>query len=218
MTEEIKTKVCTICGQEKPLDEFYACAKSRDGKGSYCKLCANEYTRQRIATNPEAKAKKKQYNQDHQEDTRIQRRGYREEHREELREYGRDYYKTYPIKPLIYEARKRAKKLGIECTITEDDIVIPEFCPVLGIPIVPYQTENNRDSCPSLDRISLQHGYVPGNVAVMSYRANRLKNDGTIDEHDKLLTWMLEQPILLKDLKDAQTKEADEEHPALPVL
>lgn len=200
----METKVCIICNKEKSLDDFYACAKSKDKRGSYCKLCANEYGRQRIANSPEAREKKKKYNQEHQEETRVQRRGYREEHREELRDYGRSYYKNYPIKPLIYEARKRAKKLGLECTITENDIEIPEFCPVLGIPIVPYDTENNRDSCPSLDRINPALGYVPGNVAVMSYRANRLKNDGSIEEHDKLLKWMLDQPSLQSDWTGTQ--------------
>lgn len=204
--EETKTKICAKCGEVKSLDDFYADAKMRDGRGSYCKKCSADYTRERMASNPEARAKKKQYNQDHQEDTRATRRIYREKRREELREYGRGYYKTYPVKPLVYEARKRATKLDLPCTITEDDIEIPEFCPVLGIPLVGYNKDNNRDSCPSLDRINPKLGYVPGNICVMSYRANRLKNDGTVDEHDRLLKWMLDQPVLFEDM-DSQLKE-----------
>lgn len=35
-----------------------------------------------------------------------------------------------------------------------------------------------------------EKGYVPGNVVVMSYRANRLKNDGTAEEHEIIAAWM----------------------------
>ena len=30
---------------------------------------------------------------------------------------------------ILYAARARAKKLGVECTITKDDILIPDACP-----------------------------------------------------------------------------------------
>jgi hypothetical protein len=204
MTEEIKTKKCIICGQVKSLDDFYACAKSRDKRGSYCKLCANEYGRQRVANSPEVQAQKKRYNQEHAAETCATRKIYRDSHKEEIKDAHDALIAAYPTRPMIYEARKRAKAMGIPCTITEFDIEIPKFCPVLGIPIIPYQKDNNRDSCPSLDRVNLNYGYVPGNVCVMSYRANRLKNDGTIEEHDKLLKWMLDQPILLEDVEATQ--------------
>lgn len=33
-------------------------------------------------------------------------------------------------------------------------------------------------------------GYVPSNVIVMSYLANRLKNDGTAAQHARIAQWM----------------------------
>lgn len=33
-------------------------------------------------------------------------------------------------------------------------------------------------------------GYVPGNVEVISFRANRIKNNGTADEHERIAQWM----------------------------
>jgi hypothetical protein len=39
-----------------------------------------------------------------------------------------------------------------------------------------------RDSRASLDRIDNTKGYVPGNVVVVSYRANRIKSDATAQE------------------------------------
>lgn len=38
------------------------------------------------------------------------------------------------------------------------------------------------DNSPTLDKIEPALGYVPGNIIVISGRANRLKADATIDE------------------------------------
>lgn len=77
---------------------------------------------------------------------------------------------------LSVECRSRAKKQGVACNITRDDIQIPEFCPVLGIKLVPMQGRRAED-CPSIDRIDPYQGYVKGNVAVISWKANRLKSN-----------------------------------------
>src|SRR3546814_14524029 len=45
----------------------------------------------------------------------------------------------------------------------------------------------------SLDRIDNTKGYVRGNVAVMSYKANRLQNEGTAEEHEIIAAWMRKQ-------------------------
>jgi len=34
-------KTCRICGQVKPLDDFYRLAHTKDGRNSYCKPCHN---------------------------------------------------------------------------------------------------------------------------------------------------------------------------------
>ena len=36
-------KRCTVCGTVKPLDDFYAAERMRDGRQSRCKACANVY-------------------------------------------------------------------------------------------------------------------------------------------------------------------------------
>lgn len=38
----------------------------------------------------------------------------------------------------------------------------------------------------SLDRIDIHKGYIPGNIAIISYRANNIKNDGTWEKHQKI--------------------------------
>lgn len=183
-------KTCILCNTEKSLDQFYACAKSRDKKGSYCRPCANEYQRLRVQNSPEAQAKRKQYNREHTDETRAARRVWRAKNHADVLAYGRKYYQEKPEKALLYEARKRAKEFGLNFLITEDDIKVPEFCPILGVKLVRGSIENNRDCCPSLDRVEPSRGYVPGNIAVISYRANRIKNDATAEEHRKIAAWM----------------------------
>jgi predicted DNA-binding transcriptional regulator AlpA len=69
---------------------------------------------------------------------------------------------------------------GVPFSISIQAIVIPPFCPVLGIPIV--LGEQRSENSPSLDRITPRLGYVPGNVRVISDKANRLKGDRTLGE------------------------------------
>jgi hypothetical protein len=60
-------------------------------------------------------------------------------------------------------------------SISVQSIVIPAICPALGIPIV--LGERRSDNSPSLDCVVPEDGYVPGNVRVISDKANRLKGD-----------------------------------------
>lgn len=85
---------------------------------------------------------------------------------------------------MLASSRFRAKKHGIPHTITLDDIVIPEVCPVLGVPIV---LERNHKYRPSLDQISPREGYTPENIMVVSHRANHLKLNMTLEEAEKLV-------------------------------
>lgn len=97
--------------------------------------------------------------------------------------------KENPAHGLWRLAKQRSKNSGMPFTITEEDIQVPEFCPVLGCRLE-FGTMDRRDTAPSLDRVDSSRGYVPGNVAVISWRANKLKNDGTAEEHQKLANWI----------------------------
>jgi hypothetical protein len=87
-------------------------------------------------------------------------------------------------KRMILSARARATEGGYPCTITLNDIVIPTRCPVLGIPLRSSvgRLEGVTDNSPSLDKVVPALGYVPGNVIVVSHRANRLKSDASLAE------------------------------------
>ena len=196
MTEEIKTKKCAICGELFLLYNFYKQSKSPDGRGSYCKPCHKAYTKQWVIDHPEqAKQNRRDYDATHPEKVRKQRKDYRASHQDYFREKQKQHVAENPEKYVVYEARKRARKFDLECTITPQDIVIPEFCPILGLKLERGKVDKNRDNTPSLDRIVPESGYVPGNIAIMSYRANRIKNNGTADEHRRIADWMDAQQI-----------------------
>lgn len=64
---------------------------------------------------------------------------------------------------------------------------LPDTCPVLGIPLDYTSGKGTRcDNSPSLDRINSLDGYTLGNVIVISWRANRIKNNGSPEEHLKI--------------------------------
>lgn len=87
---------------------------------------------------------------------------------------------------LVTQARGRAKATGIPFDLEPDDLLVPELCPVLGIPLRPAEGRMD-DSSPTLDRIIPTEGYVRGNVVVVSWRANRLKSNGTLDDFRRLV-------------------------------
>lgn len=61
--------------------------------------------------------------------------------------------------------------------IYPDDMI----CPVLGIKMKIGLKNKNVDS-PSIDRIIPEKGYVPGNIIVVSMKANQIKSNATPDE------------------------------------
>jgi hypothetical protein len=90
---------------------------------------------------------------------------------------------------MLNSARCRAKKAGLPFDLKPEDIVFPECCPVLGVRLERSVGKSGPNS-PSLDRIIPEKGYVKGNVAVISYRANAMKQDANIEEIEALLNWM----------------------------
>lgn len=108
----------------------------------------------------------------------VYRRGLYQKHKASRQEAMRKRKHTQPERWLLNTAKARAKKKGQECSITLADIHIPQFCPIAGIPIFSSDGKVGPNS-PSIDRIDSTKGYVPGNVAVISHRANQLKSDMT---------------------------------------
>jgi hypothetical protein len=94
-----------------------------------------------------------------------------------------------PAKALREGARYRATRDNLPFDITEEDIIIPAVCPVLGIPLEQNLGGKITDNSPTLDKIVPSKGYVKGNITVMSWRANSLKKDASFEEIRKLYEW-----------------------------
>jgi len=95
-----------------------------------------------------------------------------------------------PLHYAIGDAKRRSRKSGLDFNITEEDIIVPEICPILGIPLF-RSNGKGTDNSPSIDRIDNSKGYVKGNVAVISYKANRYKSDMSLDVLDKLREYII---------------------------
>jgi hypothetical protein len=94
--------------------------------------------------------------------------------------YSKAWKDAHPERYMLSGSKHRAKLAGITFSIKEEDIIIPEFCPVLGIKL--ERGVKLQDASPSLDRFKPELGYVPGNVHVISLRANRIKSNATLEE------------------------------------
>lgn len=178
----MKTKVCKKCGRVLSLTEFNKNKNCSLGRTGICKDCTNEYRKIKYNTNPSyrenllKKAKIRYSKEEVKEKAKVARVTRLLSHE--------DSYKKY----LLKKARERAKSKGILCTITINDFAIPKTCPLLGISLEKGINKGFRsDNSPSLDRIDSSKGYIPGNVWIISYRANRIKNDATINEIEMIL-------------------------------
>ena len=113
----------------------------------------------------------------------------KERQAEFLKEWERKKRKDNPEYYLWKGAKKRARDKQIDFNIEVSDIIIPQFCPLLNIPII-HKTGTGKRSpnSPSLDRLNNSLGYTKGNILVVSWRANFLKSDASIEEFRLLLT------------------------------
>jgi hypothetical protein len=91
---------------------------------------------------------------------------------------------------LVNSAKRRALELGLDFDLSFQDIAIPERCPILGIPLRKGVGKGGQPDSPSLDRFDNTKGYVKENVRVISWRANTIKKDATMEELEKIASYM----------------------------
>ena len=172
---DLETYACSTCGFEKPASEFYKNKGRKNGLNTtYCKTCTAIYNRS-------ANAKKA-------------RADWYQRNKDERQQYSRDWKRNNPARTLLHNARKRSRTDGVICTITEADIVIPEYCPVFPwIALTHGHTTERGQPLPtaaSLDKIDPSRGYIPGNVQVISFLANAMKQNATVKELKSFADWI----------------------------
>jgi hypothetical protein len=107
-------------------------------------------------------------------------------------EYHRAYMRTQRqtvegrIHRLWEKAKARAMERGLDFTVTVEDIAALwcSHCPLLRVQM--SMSDGDRDTSPSLDRIDSSRGYTPDNIWVISTRANRIKNNATLEEFETI--------------------------------
>lgn len=89
-------------------------------------------------------------------------------------------------------AKQRCKASGREFSIAVEDVVIPDYCPILGIKLNMNSGKSGAYSnSPSLDRIDNSRGYTPDNIQVISQKANAMKHAASNEELHKFAEWVM---------------------------
>jgi len=102
--------------------------------------------------------------------------------------------KCTALSSMIKNAKQRCKES--ERIIDIDDSYLLTLtkglvcCPVLGIEMVFGGTGSIKDNSASIDRFDTTKGYIKGNVWIISYKANRMKSNATIDDIKKVSDYM----------------------------
>lgn len=102
-----------------------------------------------------------------------------------------NHRRTKPFKLRCSRAKSRAQYLKVPFDLTPDYLekLWTGICPALGIPIK-WETDRSDDTAAELDRFNPLLGYVKGNVTFLSRKANRLKNNASLEELENLVKWM----------------------------
>ncbi len=89
-------------------------------------------------------------------------------------------------------AANKCREQGLPFNITADDLMpAPLKCPVFGFKLDWYKDgRGGADDSPSIDRLIPEKGYVPGNVTLISLKANRIKNDSDLSELRMVADWV----------------------------
>jgi hypothetical protein len=173
-------KICTnpACphkGKLQGFDRFSRDHHSSDGYRHRCKTCTRSYACKYYEKNSRRLLKKQKL--------------YAKDHPQKIKETRTKWRKSNPEMLLLQRAKHRAKRDGITFSISLRDVYIPTHCPLLGLKLR-VRDDGKRGalpSSPSLDRKIPTRGYVPGNVWVISYKANRIKNDSSLEDLELLV-------------------------------
>jgi hypothetical protein len=92
----------------------------------------------------------------------------------------------------LYQIKHRAHKLNLPYDLDVESLELPETCPILGIKLQ-FNFGGADDNSYSMDRVDNTKGYTKANIQVISLKANKLKNNGTLDELIKMGEWAAKQ-------------------------
>jgi len=172
------SKTCSKCKQLKQKSEFPRDKYMLDGYCGKCKDCRNLYQRQNAGKRAAQKT--------------IYQKAYNKRNRGTMHQ---------ALRHLFCNAKRRARRdnLPFDLTIEWLETMVASHCPITLQPLdwLKEQVVNGTASpnSPSIDKIRPELGYVQSNCAIISHRGNAIKNDGTIDEHRRVVQYMAAQQL-----------------------
>lgn len=111
-----------------------------------------------------------------------QNKAWRDANKEHRKEHAakkhRERKQNNPELYLWKYAKSRASTDNMEFDIEVSDIIIPAVCPYFKTPFI----MTDKQLAASLDRIDSTRGYTKDNIRVISYMANRMKNNATEEQ------------------------------------
>ncbi len=158
-------KTCTSCKTIKPLSEYHKHSKGKFGRASRCKGCISAINK--IPINRKAMAA-----------------------------VSRKWRQNNPtrcwVSTALSHAKQRAKERSIAYSLTHSYVlsILPTHCPVFGTAFIFRGNVVLNDLSPSIDRIDPKKGYVEGNVAIISIKANRIKSAYSSADLLKVARWL----------------------------
>lgn len=210
--------ICKECGLEKTYEEMKKDKRSETGVSTICKACNNEWNKklkngetQRVRNTAAERENwpvgmkcctncKELLSVDSFGKHSATYDGLMGMCRECRRPYSAAHYdkwiKKNPTRRLWSAARHRASRANLPFDITPEDIIVPDVCPVFGIEFEVNTGEKAKYNSPSLDRFIPELGYVKSNIQVISFRANWIKQNATLQEVEALAKWMREKTVV----------------------
>lgn len=189
-------RACSTCGTEYPAtSEFFEKNKACVGGITHrCKPCSNKKAARWREENRDVIIERwhERYKGKHGEARQVRDRFYREHQPQRM------------LAGMMSRATiKRAQERGLPCddsasvAALEALLIATERCPICDVELRHrcylergHGKGKAHDATPTIDRIIPAMGYVQGNVAIICWRCNRLKSDGTLLELERIVQWL----------------------------
>ena len=163
-------KECKKCKSVLDFSNFTKNKAAKDGLQTVCRSCDNIRQQKRRIDN---KDQMLQYSQNYQENRR------------------KDF--SYRLQMLLNASKQRALAKNRDHTINLQDIKnkYPKDgkCPIFGFTLE-FNSSGFRDTSPSIDRIDSTKGYTVDNIQIISWKANSIKRNATLEELILLVNYL----------------------------
>lgn len=153
-----------------PLSNFSKRKNASDGHQSWCKDCCSQYRKRQAIASGKEPHKRMTYKEQLERNKITLRARKRKSPRHNL---------VF----LLQNIRQRCKTTNVPFNVSADDFSnLPTHCPDLKVKLIYGNKGKASPYSATVDKIIPSLGYVPGNVRIISYKANVMKQDASFEE------------------------------------